>query len=88
MTFEPTKVDEFMDIFKGAQHLIEAFPGCKGVDLCRDIKQENVLITLSIWENIGFLDAYRNSDLFKTTWEATKKLFIERADARSLEKLM
>ena len=84
MTFDPEKVGDFIKIFEFAHHKIEAFPGCKGVDLCRDLAQRNVMITISLQH----LDAYRKSELFKSTWEETKKLFIDRADAWSLEKIM
>jgi len=88
MTFHPEKVGDFIKIFEFAHHKIEAFAGCKGVDLCRDLSQPNVLVTLSLWDSKLHLDAYRNSELFKSTWEETKKLFIDRADAWSLEKIM
>lgn len=87
MTFEPSGVEEFIRIFSGAQHKIETFPGCKGVDLTRDILQPNVFITISIWESLASLDHYRNSELFKTTWAQTKLLFSERPDAWSVEKI-
>lgn len=88
MTFDPDKVGDFIRIFESAHKKIEAFPGCKGVDLCRDLTQGNVFITLSLWETTYHLDAYRNSELFSSTWTETKKLFIDRAEARSLEKIM
>lgn len=88
MTFDPQKVGDFIKIFEFAHHKIEAFPGCKGVDLCQDLAQPNVLITLSLWDSVQHLNEYRNSELFKSTWEETKKLFIDRADAWSLEKIM
>ena len=88
MTFMPEKTDEFVRIFSGAQHKIEAFPGCKGVDLTRDLQQPNVFITISIWDSVPSLDSYRNSELFKTTWAQTKLLFSERPDAWSLNKLL
>ena len=53
-----------------------------------DLAQRNVMITISLWESLQHLDAYRKSELFKSTWEETKKLFIDRADAWSLEKIM
>lgn len=87
MTFEPSGVEKFIGIFSGAHHLIEAFPGCKGVDLTRDVLQPNVFITISIWDTIESLDKYRNSELFKSTWAQTKILFAERPDAWSVEKI-
>ncbi len=88
MTFEPSGVDTFIGIFSEAQKKIEAFPGCKGVDLTRDVLQPNIFITISIWSDVYALDSYRNSELFKSTWAQTKILFAERPDAWSVEKLM
>lgn len=87
MTFEPSRVNDFMEIFNGAHHLIEAFPGCKGVDLTRDVLHTNIFITISVWDSVASLDAYRHSSLFNSTWAATKLLFSERPDAWSVEKL-
>ncbi|HMU69018.1 MAG TPA: antibiotic biosynthesis monooxygenase [Chitinophagales bacterium] len=87
MTFDHRKVEDFLRIFSDAQHKIEAFPGCKGVDLTRDVLQSNIFMTISIWENLASLDEYRKSELFKTTWSATKLLFSERPDAWSVEKI-
>ncbi len=88
MTFIPEQLETFIGIFSDAQKKIEGFPGCKGVDLTRDLRQPNVCITISIWENVESLDRYRESELFISTWAQTKILFSERPDAWSLEKLM
>lgn len=88
MTFEPSGVDAFVQIFAGAQKHIEAFKGCRGVDLTRDVLQPNVFLTISMWETLADLDAYRHSELFKTTWAKTKLLFVERPDAWSVEKML
>ncbi|MEZ5014691.1 MAG: antibiotic biosynthesis monooxygenase family protein [Chitinophagales bacterium] len=86
MTFDPASVDSFLRIFHNAQHRIEAFHGCKGVDLCRDLTQPNVFMTLSLWETAGDLEMYRKSELFNVTWGETKALFSQRPEAWSLEK--
>lgn len=88
MTFIPEQINTFMEIFTGAQNKIEAFPGCKGVDLTRDLRQPNIFITISIWDSLESLDNYRHSELFISTWAATKVLFSERPDAWSLDKIM
>ena len=87
MTFDHRKVDDFIRIFSEAQHKIEAFPGCKGVDLTRDVLQSNIFMTISIWDSLASLDNYRQSELFKSTWAETKLLFSERPDAWSVEKI-
>ncbi len=88
MTFEHDKTDTFVSVFRRAQPLIEAFPGCKGVDLCQDVVQPSVFMTISIWESLEALDHYRDSELFKSTWSETKKLFSERPEAWSVNKIL
>jgi heme-degrading monooxygenase HmoA len=44
-------------------------------------------MTYSLWESTDALEAYRQSELFRTTWSATKLLFAERAVAFSMERL-
>jgi (4S)-4-hydroxy-5-phosphonooxypentane-2,3-dione isomerase len=88
MAFIHEQIDTFVKIFADAQSKIEAFPGCRGVDLTRDLRQANIFITISIWDNLESLDNYRESELFISTWAQTKILFSERPDAWSLDKLM
>ncbi|MFI5171245.1 MAG: putative quinol monooxygenase [Chitinophagales bacterium] len=88
MTFAQEKVEEFIEIFREAQPQIESFPGCQGVDLCRDLLQPSVMITISLWDSIDALENYRTSGLFNSTWNRTKLLFSDRPEAWSLEKIM
>lgn len=85
LTFEPGKVDDFLEIFRNSSHLIRGFEGCQGVDLLRDINTPNIFFTHSYWESETHLDAYRNSDLFQRTWKSTKALFADKAEAWSTE---
>ncbi|GAB2518136.1 putative quinol monooxygenase [Spirosoma aerophilum] len=87
MTFQDGKLDDFHAIFDRSKHHIRAFPGNHHLALLRDPDQPNVRITYSLWESADALEAYRQSELFRTTWAATKVLFSERAMAFSGEKL-
>jgi len=81
MHFQPGKIEEFMKIFENSQPLIRQTPGCKDLKLLRDIYNESVYFTLSIWENEQALNDYRKSGFFNETWTKTKKLFAEKAMA-------
>lgn len=87
MTFQEDKLADFHAIFDRSKQRIRTFPGNQQLDLLRDPNQPNVRITYSLWESADALDAYRQSELFRTTWAATKLLFAERAVAFSAEKL-
>jgi len=87
MTFKPEHLETFFEIFETSKPKIEAFPGCEKVDLVQDIHDERVVMTHSIWDDPSSLEAYRNSELFKSTWAKTKVLFDDRPEAWSVEKI-
>ena len=87
MTFLETKTADFLAIFEASKQKIRTFPGCLHLELLRDLDQPAVYVTYSHWETPEALAHYRRSELFKTTWAATKQLFAERATAFSVEKI-
>ncbi|WP_288428593.1 antibiotic biosynthesis monooxygenase family protein [uncultured Spirosoma sp.] len=87
MTFQPDKLADFHAIFDRSKAHIRAFPGNHHLDLLRDPENPAVRMTYSLWESVDALEAYRQSELFRTTWAATKLLFAEKPIAFSGEKL-
>ena len=87
MTFLEGTLDDFQVIFDNSKHHIRAFPGNCHLELLRDPDHSTVRMTYSLWESADTLEAYRQSELFRTIWAATKVLFAERAIAFSGEKL-
>lgn len=85
MSFAPENTGRFIEIFRESEHRIRAVEGCLHLAIYRDHHQSNVYYTISHWENEHLLEAYRNSELFKTTWAKVKPLFNESARAYSLE---
>jgi quinol monooxygenase YgiN len=77
MTFAPEATDNFLQIFNESKHAIRSFPGCIHLELMEGIDEPGVLITFSKWMGQESLEAYRNSELFRTTWQRTKVLFIK-----------
>jgi heme-degrading monooxygenase HmoA len=86
MEFDPSKTDDFEEIFYGSQPKIEQFDGCHKVELYKDSKLPNVYYTHSLWDDEDALDKYRHSDFFAGTWSKTKKLFSGKPMAFSLLK--
>ena len=87
MSFESDRIDEFLSIFAESSPKIRARPGCHHLELWRSQEPGNVLFTFSLWEGPNDLEAYRQSELFRTTWAKTKALFSERAEAWSVDVL-
>ena len=75
------------EVFEESKGAIRAYPGCQHMELVQDTREPNTLFTLSIWDNEAALNQYRESELFKKTWERTKALFAARAEAWSVQVL-
>ena len=85
LTFAPELVQQFLsEVFDTSKEKIRAFPGCEHMELLQDASRPNVLFTLSVWENEAALEAYRQSELFQSTWANTKILFADRPEAWSV----
>ncbi len=85
LTLQPALVPDFMAIFEESKDKIRAFDGNLHLELLRDVAQQNVLFTLSFWENEQALENYRQSELFKSTWARTKALFADKPAAWTVE---
>ena len=85
MEFTPDKVSSFRQLFARQQHLIRHFPGCLHLELWEHGASSNIFFTFSKWESEEALEAYRQSDLFRETWAATKVLFNAKPTAWTLE---
>lgn len=83
MTFDPQKVDEFIKVFNHSKLKIAMFSGNHGLKLLQDTQSSNVFYTYSLWQDDDSLQRYRRSDIFKTTWAATRILFIDKPQAYS-----
>lgn len=75
MTFHPDAVDTFLTHFDRAAPEIRRFPGCMHLELWQEVEFPNRCTTYSRWRDEKALDAYRDSDLFRSTWRAVKPLF-------------
>lgn len=84
MEFQPDKLQDFDQIFLESRDKIAAFPGCHHVEMCKDPALEHVRYTFSKWAGPEALEAYRRSELFRTTWARTKVLFSGKPNAYSL----
>ena len=78
MTFQDDKLPDFHAIFDRSKYHIRAFPGNRHLELLSDPDNPNVRMTYSLWDSADALDAYRQSELFRTTWAATKVLFADK----------
>lgn len=87
LTFEPSAVEEFTEVFEKNKAQIRSTPGCSFLELYREKDQRNVFFTYSYWDSEKHLEAYRKSDFFREIWSGIKTRFSERPEAWSVEKL-
>jgi len=85
MTFKPESVQEFLILFEERKEKIRYFEGCAHLELLQDKNNAAIYFTYSYWDSETSLNHYRNSELFKDTWMRTKALFLERAEAWTVE---
>lgn len=88
MSFDPSKIDDFLAFFDTKKNDIRHFEGCEFLELYRDKTNDNNLFTYSYWNSEDDLENYRNSDLFKNVWAITKQSFNGRPEAWSVDKLV
>ncbi len=87
MTFQENKLEAFQQIFDNSKAYIRAFPGCQHLELLSDLDSPNIRMTYSVWDGPDALENYRQSELFRTTWAATKVLFADKPIAFSAGQL-
>jgi len=83
LTFCPDAVDTFLDRFDESAPRVRAFPGCRRLELWRDPDTPTAFTTLTYWDDPDALDAYRESELFTSTWAAVTPLCADRPQVHS-----
>ena len=86
MHFREDAVNQFIEVFNESCMHIRSFPGCMNLELLQDLDDSSHIFTYSYWKNEESLLAYRNSELFITTWSKTKILFDKKPNAWSLNR--
>ncbi len=87
MGFDPLKIDSFLENFNKNKALIRGFEGCLFLELYRDKNNTNQFFTYSYWQDEAALEAYRESELFKSVWAQTKVWFNQKPEAWSVDKI-
>jgi quinol monooxygenase YgiN len=86
LSFEPSKIEDFLEIFNINKHSIRNFEGCRLLELYNDKKESHIFFSYSYWDEEIHLENYRNSELFKSVWAKTKVLFNNKPEAWSVTK--
>lgn len=87
MTFQESKVEDFLMNFHSNKEKIRAFEGCEHLELWNDKNDSRIYFTFSIWTSEEALNTYRSSELFGGVWKKTKAMFSEKPEAWCVKQL-
>ncbi len=88
MSFHEDKISNFLENFEVIKEKIRNAPGNRLLELYQDKIDKCIFFTYSYWETEQDLENYRNSELFFEIWTDTKKLFNNKPEAWSVDKLV
>ena len=87
MRFQEDKIEAFLANFNHVKEKIRHFEGNQYLELYQDKNDPRIFFTYSYWQTEENLENYRNSVLFKEVWSYTKKLFSDKPEAWSVDKV-
>lgn len=88
MSFHEEHIQAFLDNFELMKTHIRNAPGNRFLELYQDKNNKCIFFTYSYWETENYLENYRQSALFDEVWTFTKKLFNDKPEAWSVDKLV
>lgn len=81
LSFEPDNIELFLELFRQHALNMQDVAGCVSLQLLRDDLDQHIFFTISVWREHHYLEQYRRSELFRTTWIKVKLLFKDRPQA-------
>lgn len=88
MSFHEENIPKFLENFNLIKEKIRNSPGNRYLELYQDKNNPEIFFTYSFWETEEDLENYRKSALFDEVWTFTKKLFNDKPEAWSVNKLV
>ncbi len=87
MSFHEENISKFLENFNLIKEKIRNSPGNRYLELYQDKNNPEIFFTYSFWETEEDLENYRKSALFDEVWTFTKKLFNDKPEAWSVDKV-
>lgn len=88
LSFHQENIPLFLENFNSIKEKIRNAPGNRLLELYQDKDNPEIFFTYSYWETEEDLENYRKSALFDQVWSFTKKLFNDKPEAWSVDKLV
>jgi quinol monooxygenase YgiN len=87
LSFHEEHIPAFLANFEIMKERIRNAPGNRFLELYQDKNNPSIFFTFSYCETESVLEIYSNSALFNEVWSFTKKLFNDKPEAWSVDKL-
>jgi len=87
MSFHQENISKFLKNFDLMKEKIRNSEGNRYLELYQDKNNPCIFFTYSFWETEQDLENYRQSALFDEVWTFTKKLFNDKPEAWSVDKI-
>jgi len=88
MSFHQENISKFLKNFDLMKEKIRNSEGNRYLELYQDKNNPCIFFTYSFWETEQDLENYRQSALFDEVWTFTKKLFNDKPEAWSVDKIV
>ena len=88
MSIARPHIAKFVANFDRRKEEIRNVEGCELLELYWDRTDTHLFFTYSYWKDESYLEAYRQSDLFKSVWSKTKPMFDKKPEAWSVDKVV
>jgi heme-degrading monooxygenase HmoA len=87
LSFHEENIPAFLNNFEIVKDQIRSTTGNLLLELYQDKNNKNIFFTYSYWDTEQDLENYRTSAFFNEVWSFTKKLFNDKPEAWSVDKL-
>jgi quinol monooxygenase YgiN len=88
LSFHAEHIPTFLENFEQIKSQIRNAAGNCFLELYQDKQNPNIFFTYSYWETEQDLENYRKSAFFDEVWNFTKKLFNDKPEAWSVDKIL
>ncbi len=88
LSFHEENIPAFLENFEEMKSHIRNAAGNRFLELYQDKNNKCIFFTYSYWETEDDLENYRKSALFDEVWTFTKKLFNDKPEVWSVDKLV
>ena len=85
LKFARREMQTIKPLFTAVAPKVRGTDGCTYLEILYDLRDSGKVMTYSRWESEAHLEAYRESEIFRSFWSKIKPDFIKPAEAWSMQ---